>query len=755
MPSSPDSLQALSGPLEVKFKGGTFATWSDCFVRLEGRWLCVYKRERDTLRQGAIEIGPGVNVTDITNPEASAKFPRRFDVSCSGGLLPKTELCLRTKSRKDRDLWVLAIANNLRCLCSPRGQDPHYGVRDLAPVASKLRHGVKLHPIRIRSDLTVRCATGDAIVAFLVDNGVVQDNVTAAGLCRQLLAMNLLHHVMWTRDFVESPEPYVIVPLEDNVGTQVDSTGDDYQIAHFLKYMDSRKFWKYIASADNVDASSVVASSVSTGSFRRGFSNSTFLDQSASSSDSSKISNASPMDDTESTRYSTVSSHNSATLPPSDVTEKKAKKCAICTKSFNPLRRRHHCRQCRAVVCSNCSVVRRPTRAGGETETIVTPVPAPFRSCITCKLSSNTNFEGEAEDVLESIQPPQTVGSEDDLELYKSILDDMDDSVHHRTTDLAVGQPTTEEFCHLCQNETCAPLSELSLMPYPVDLTGKKTEYVSATHMHNEAERLESVNSLLLTMAATSSVTRVLRQFSNMAAIATQCPIAIIGLLDSENYVMGAQYGINLGPAVPRQQSFAAHTCRSGSALVCSDLTRDVRFVENPWRKEQLKNAAFYAGIPLILSNGHAVGALEVFGLNPRYECAEVLGQLQAVVRGLLNLFEDVMSAAAQAQLEEQQELAAQAQAEAAAQAAAEKQVQEDAAKELKTNAEKPPNAMEAQLLQLLSQTTSTQEQLRAQQGQMVSAISSHSKQIDNLAKQLERIEATLAAKLDSSSPAE
>ncbi|KAF4320602.1 hypothetical protein BBO99_00003732 [Phytophthora kernoviae] len=651
MPSSPDTLQTLSGPLEVKFKGGTFATWSDSFVRLEGRWLCLYKRERDANRQGAVEIGPGINVTDITNPEASAKFPRRFDVSCSGGLLPRTELSLRTKSRKDRDLWVLAIANNLRCLSSPRGQDPHFGIRELAPVALKLRQGLKLHPIRIRSDLTVRCATGEAIVAFLVDNGVVQDKVTASGLCRQLLSMNLLHHVMWTHDFIESPEPYVIVALEDNVDTQVDSTaGDDYQIAHFLKYMDSRKFWK-----------------------------------------------------------------------------------------------RHHCRQCRAVVCSNCSVTRRPTDDGGESNT-TTSVAAPFRVCISCKLSSNVSFVGGTEEMLESIQQPQTVGSEQDLQLYKSILDNVGNSVCHNANDLAVGQPTTVAFCHHCQNETCAPFSEFTQIPYAVDPTGE-IEYVSANPMHNETERLQSVNSLLLTMAATSSITRVLRQFSNMAAIASQCPVAIIGLLDSETYVMGAQYGINLDAAVPRQQSFAAHTCRSGSALVCSDLTRDVRFVGNPWRQKQLKNAAFYAGIPLILSNGHAVGALEVFGSNPRYECTEVLGQLQAVVRGLLNLFEEVMSAAAQAQLEEQQEREAQT--------AVEKQAQEEATKEQQAKSDKPPNAMEAQLLQLLSQTTTTQEQLRAQQGQMVSAISSHSKQIDNLAKQLERIEATLAAKLDSTSPAE
>ena len=50
--------------------------------------------------------------------------------------------------------------------------------------------------------------------------------------------------------------------------------------------------------------------------------------------------------------------------------------------------------------------------------------------------------------------------------------------------------------------------------------------------------------------------------------------------------------------------------------------------------------------------------------------------------------------------------------------------------------------------MQLLSQSTTTQEQLRNQQGQMVNAISSHSKQITDLARQLERMESTLAAKL-------
>ncbi|KAI9997972.1 hypothetical protein PInf_002306 [Phytophthora infestans] len=736
---SPGSLQLLAGPLEVKFKAGAFSTWSDSFVRLEGRWICVYKRERDSTRQGAVELGLGVSVTDISNPEASTKFPRRFDLTCNGGLLPKTEVNFRTKSRKDRDLWVQAISINLQFLTSPRGLDPRFAARELAPVTNKMRQDLMLHPIRIRSDLTVKCATGESVVTFLVNQGLVPDRVTGVAFCRQLVSMNLLHHVMWDRDFTDSPEPFVIAALNAEDG-QADTEGD-YYVAHFLKYMDSRKFWKYIASPDAVDASSfTAASNVSSGS-RRATSSSAFLDRSTSSSDSGRNIGLIPGSDDEATRYSTVSISTSNSPPPSvDNVEKKARKCTICTKSFNPLRRRHHCRQCRAVICSNCSVIRRPMNTNGEGD----GAASPSRVCISCKLSSNASFIGEADDVVEGSPQLQTSASASDvLTSTSSTSDGMGNSFRRRSNGVAAcSLETSEPFCQHCQNENCSPITEFLKISYPVDAP-TDAGFVAAKRLENEAERLKSVESLLVTMAATPSATRVLRQFCNMAAIACQCPVAVVGLLDGDNYVLGSQYGVNLDAAVPRKQSLAAHTCRSGNSLVCSDMTQDVRFKGNTWRVESLKNAVFYAGIPLILSNGHTVGALEVFDAQPRYDCGEVLSQLQTVVRGLLNLFEEIMTAAAEAQQEEEQQ-------EREEQEEAEKQQdEEETAQKKEKEQASAVNPMEAQLLQLLSQTTSTQEQLRTQQGQMVSAITSHSKQINNLAKQLERIEATLAAKLD------
>ncbi|EGZ24607.1 hypothetical protein PHYSODRAFT_311521 [Phytophthora sojae] len=731
---SPGSLQVLAGPLEVKIKAGAFSTWSDSFVRLEGRWICVYKRERDSTRQGAVELGLGVNVTDLSNPEASAKFPRRFDLTCSGGLLPKTEVNFRTKSRKDRDLWVQAIASNVQCLTSPRGLDPRFGVRELAPVANKMKHDLMLHPIRIRSDLTVRCATGEAIVTFLVNQGLVPDRVSGAAFCRQLVAMNLLHHVMWDRDFTDSPEPFVIVALGDSDVDGLMDMEDDYYVAHFTKYMDSRKFWRYIASPDAVDGSSITsASNVSNGSRRA-------VDRSTSSSDSGRAIGLIPGSDDEGSRFSMLSSSNSHgnLLPPkADRTvEKKARKCAVCTKSFNPLRRRHHCRQCRAVICSSCSVLRRSNSTASEAEG--EDATSSSRVCISCKLSSNETFISEADDLASGMVQLQTPESTSERQTCaSSISDGMGNSIRTRSNGILPSQDASDAlFCMHCQNENCAPLTDFAQISYPADRT-KVDGFVKAKVLDNETERLQTVDKLLVTMAATPSATRVLKQFCNMAAIASQCSFAVVGLLDRDNYVLGAQYGVSLGAAVARKKSLAAHTCRNGTSLVCADMTRDVRFQGNAWRQESLKNAAFYAGIPLVLSNGHAVGALEVFDAQPRFECGEVIGQLQTVLRGLLNLFEEIMTAAAEAQ------------------AAAEKQAQEEAAKKQNKVDAPAVNPMEAQLLQLLSQTTTTQEQLRTQQGQMVSAISSHSKQIDNLAKQLERIEATLAAKLGSEGPAE
>lgn len=833
----PDRLQHLSGAIEVKFKTGAFATWADVFARLEGRWLTVYKRERDTQRVSAIELGRGVSVTDVlNNPEASAKFPRRFDVTCKGGLLAATEISFRTKSRKDRDLWVFSIAANARLLASV-GMDPSYGVRDLEPVIAKMKDAMPQHALRIRSDLTVNCATGESIVSFLVEQGIARDRPHAGIICKRMVVMNVIHHVVWEKDFTDSHEPFVInYELDDDEDNDL-----NYEADHFQKYLDSRKFWKYLdgaelasqggssyrpgggaSSHDSVGGSSTSSTrsnsrsalrSVNSAEWPAGSYNSvqepshlSGLAAVAGSGSSSSFSSTAPADTPSAFSYrqprhlqpmtvtgSFSSSMSGSTTPDNTIrapsastaaetnpnaeaieSAKRAKKCSICSKSFNPLRRRHMCRACFVAVCGNCSVTRRSQDGSGDDSNT--------RLCISCKLSATSTSQEDFYDRIFAGPPTSnSVSSLSNGEPRTSITSHGSSS--SATSNPAASNakrrpssnnlagtrpppaPTTSRGslssdgsaaiggsdCSLCENEVCPPLRDLREVPYPVTTVATKTNdgfYAVATPLENESERIATVDAIRRAVQVTPSATRVMAQLCQMAAIASQCPMAAFGLLGEETYSLCAHYGVQIPPGatnmdefgeyVPRSESYAAHTCRNGAPIVCRDSSRDIRFAHNPLRKGMTSSSdgsIFYVGMPLTLSTGFTVGCIEVWDVVPRFgprSCLDVVGQLQAVARKLLKLLEDINAAAIQAQKD----------AEAEERARLEKEQQE----KQQSNGD---NEMERRLLELLSQTTSTQEQLRNQQTNMVNAISSHSKQIGMLAKQLERMEAALAAKLE------
>ncbi|OWZ13304.1 hypothetical protein PHMEG_00013388 [Phytophthora megakarya] len=552
---------------------------------------------------------------------------------------------------------------------------------------------------------------------------------------------------------------------------------------------------------------------------------------------------------------------------------KASKKCSVCGKSFNPLRRRHYCRTCTAVVCSSCSISRKVESTFEGAITV--------RMCVSCKLSSIASQDdfydrifstnGGAPATAESVPSGSDGDFTTDRLSFASYSSGTGNGSNASKDDLAVGtvnmdsqvpmdkrtasasnlpvrrkssttsgningEPTTargrhgsftgtaaaSEDCPWCMNEACAPLHEYFEVPYPFFLEladpAAKNQYIAAKHLDNEKDRLRSVRTIRGALKAGTSVSQTIQQLCNMAAIATSSPMALVGLLDKHVYVPCAETGLGSLDKIDRQKSLAAHACRNGSPLVCSDLTRDVRFAANPWRRDVLQ-AQFYAGIPLTLSNGHTIGAIEVFDVTPRFACMDVISQLQTVVRGLLRKFEEILAKnpapgeddvphksssssgrrTPKSENGEGKQRTPRAPAPSAPTAPAipppKKSPKPSARSPAKpsgpapqppkpvapkeepkpappappvapaapapTSVEAPTQAaaptpgaeptqeeMEMRLMQLLSQTTSTQEQLRNQQGQMVSAISSHSKQINDLAKQLERMESTLAAKL-------
>ena len=113
---------------------------------------------------------------------------------------------------------------------------------------------------------------------------------------------------------------------------------------------------------------------------------------------------------------------------------------------------------------------------------------------------------------------------------------------------------------------------------------------------------------------------------THLAASICQTPIALVSLVDAQRQWFKAKVGTDV-TETPRDIAFCSHAILQADLLIVPDTLADARFATNP-----LVTAApyirFYAGVPLIVSGGHAFGTLCVIDFVPR-ELS--LGQLDAL----------------------------------------------------------------------------------------------------------------------------
>lgn len=109
---------------------------------------------------------------------------------------------------------------------------------------------------------------------------------------------------------------------------------------------------------------------------------------------------------------------------------------------------------------------------------------------------------------------------------------------------------------------------------------------------------------------------RVLEAIVARASALTGCPMAAISLLDASRQWFLAQAGLGLA-GTSRHVAFCAHTLAEGGLLEVTDAVRDPRFRCNPLTAAPF-GVRYYAGVPLVLSSGCAVGTLCVLDTDPR-----------------------------------------------------------------------------------------------------------------------------------------
>ncbi len=124
------------------------------------------------------------------------------------------------------------------------------------------------------------------------------------------------------------------------------------------------------------------------------------------------------------------------------------------------------------------------------------------------------------------------------------------------------------------------------------------------------------------------------------ATVAYICntPIALITLLDKERNFLKSHYGVAISES-PRAISFCGHAINSDAPLtIIEDSRKDKRFIGNPLVTEY--DAIFYAGAPLVDSDGFKLGTLCVYDAKPRVLNKEQQKILVCMAKQVVNLFE-------------------------------------------------------------------------------------------------------------------
>lgn len=128
-------------------------------------------------------------------------------------------------------------------------------------------------------------------------------------------------------------------------------------------------------------------------------------------------------------------------------------------------------------------------------------------------------------------------------------------------------------------------------------------------------------------------------EITTLASFICGTPISVMTLVDSERLWIKSGVGIAAGDQTPRDEAFCAHTILEQNGMIISDMHDDPRFFDNPLVRHS-PNIRFYVGMPLITSDGFALGSLCAMDKVPRQLSASQLVALGTLAKQVVRNME-------------------------------------------------------------------------------------------------------------------
>lgn len=130
----------------------------------------------------------------------------------------------------------------------------------------------------------------------------------------------------------------------------------------------------------------------------------------------------------------------------------------------------------------------------------------------------------------------------------------------------------------------------------------------------------------------------VFDQLTRLAAQLCGTPIALLSFVDADRQWFKAKVGID-PIEMPRRKSMCNHTITQKDVLVVVDASGDERFIANPMGTDA-PSIRFYAGMPLIDSDGYALGTLCVMDYVPQSLESSQMEGLRSLSHQVVTLLE-------------------------------------------------------------------------------------------------------------------